>query len=194
MAQGVSPYAGFWRRAAALLIDLAIGAPVYVVLREAVVQPWADSVYLALLCVAYCAFLASAKQATPGMRVMKVYAVSDTGARLSEGRALVWCVASIGALAIVFTPVFLLQKDVDVLAVNDTLMQGKAQGKSPDSIVADVEALTGMPYAEYYGKLYRAFLITVGLAMLWAGTVVAGKQKAGVHNWLVGVRFLEGRR
>ena len=187
-----SIYAGFWRRLASVLIDLVITLPVYVGLRATAEPLWiADAVYVPLLCVMYCYCFASKKQATPGMRIMRVKAVDVQGARLGFGRTVVWCVTSLVVMTIVMSPIYFLQKEIDVRAVNAVMVQAQKQQLSADVVVAEVEALTGMPYDEYYGKLYRAFLISLGLIMLWIGTIVAGKHKAGVHNVMTGVRFIK---
>ncbi len=183
--------AGFMRRLIALLIDLVLCAPVYFGLRAVVPQLWmADAIYMGFLCVAYGVCFVSRYQATPGMRVMKIRAVDAQGNRLSYGRVAAWFGISIVMMLVVFSPILWLQKDVDVMAVNKIITDGTAQGQSPDAIMAAFEMQTGMNYTEYLNKLGTAFVLMLVLAFAWIATIVAGKQRAGLHNWAAGVRFV----
>jgi hypothetical protein len=184
-------YAGFMRRLFALLIDLVLAAPIYFGLRAVVPQLWmADAVYMGFLCVAYGLCFCSLHRATPGMRVMKIHAVDAQGNGLTYARVGAWFGASIVMMLVVFSPILWLQKNVDVMAVNKIITEGTAQGQSPDVIMQAFEAKTGMNYTDYLNKLGTAFVLMLVLAFGWIATIVAGKQRAGLHNWVTGVRFV----
>lgn len=194
MAQGVMVYAGFWRRCMALLIDLLLMLPVYLLLREAGLGPYvADAVNLALICVLYCLFLASRWQATPGMRAMRVKAVDETHAPIGKGKAAIWCVASVVGVMLVFAPVLRVKPSPETQAITHKVLEVTMAGQAPETAFDGYTAEQVEAYAMYNERLRQMFPVTLLLGFVWAGTVVVGKQKAGLHNWLVGMRFLKGR-
>lgn len=190
----VSVYVGFWRRFAALLIDLVLMLPLYAALRTLGLGPYvADAVNLVLLCVAYCLFLSSRWQATPGMRVMRVLAVDDALKPLPRGRVALWCAVSVGAVLLVFAPVLSVRPTAEMDAINHKVLEAKLAGKDPVSAFDGYSSQQVADYAHKSEQLRKRAPLSVLLMLLWVGTVVAGKEKAGLHNWLVRVRFVRGK-
>ncbi len=118
-AETVSPYAGFWRRAGAGLIDTALFVVPYILLAEKTVigsghasfialQPSpALSLALGAIYWAYKAGLeASPLRGTIGKRALRIRVCDETGRRLSLPRAtarswIVWLPPPVGALGVV---------------------------------------------------------------------------------------------
>lgn len=105
-------YAGFWRRAAAALIDgVVLGIPLVVIGRGIGSDP--DLlVALAAYPIYFIVFERSPWQATPGKALLRLRAVDLGGSRLSTGRAIWRTVAKLvsagsggcGFLVAAFTP------------------------------------------------------------------------------------------
>lgn len=174
-------YAGFWRRAAALVVDGLLATPIYIALGFVFAGYGRDVVLTVLMLAAYTWFFASAWQGTPGMKLLKVKAVDDAGSRLSHGRALLWCVANGAALAIIMGGMIYLQVTYDFDAVTAKVQSGDMAG---------AQELLGMSFVAFYGYTLAAFAVFAVLAIIWALTIALGRQKAGLVNRLCGVRFV----
>lgn len=187
-------FAGFWRRAVAVMIDLALSTPLYLLLEGLGTQRWVfEAMYLVVLSALYAAFFAGRWQASPGMRVMRVIIVDTEGRRISHKRALWWVVTSVAGMAIAFGAILWLQTTFDVEKVNEASFAMMAGDISPDQMMAQVEAVVGMPYVQFYGMLVTASVITFLLCLIWMISVGAGRQKAGFHNRICGTRLIVGR-
>lgn len=187
-------FAGFWRRAAAVMIDLALSAPLYVLLAALDLPKWGqEAIYMIVLSALYAAFFAGRWQASPGMRAMHVMIVDTEGRRISYTRALWWVVTSVAGMAIAFGAILWLQTRFDVEKVNEASFAMMAGDISPDQMMAQVEAVVGMPYVQFYGMLVTVSAITFLLCLVWMLSVAAGRQKAGFHNRICGTRLVVSR-
>ncbi len=194
MAQGVSVYAGFWRRFAALLIDLLLMLPVYLLMRNLGLGTYvADLVNLVLITVAYTLFLASRWQATPGMRLMRVMGVDVQHERLALPRIVGWCALSVALILVVLAPMLSVLPTAETDEINKKVIEAKFAGKDPLSVFDGYTSEQVTAYAEHNERLRKRMPITLLLGFAWIATIVVGKQKAGIHNTLVGVRFVKGR-
>lgn len=187
-------YAGFWRRVAALFIDLLLMLPFYVALQKIGFGPYvADAANLLLLCIVYALFLSSRWQATPGMRLLHVAAVDVQHARLGRMQVATWCAVSVVGILIVFAPVLSVTPTPETQEINHKVLEAKFAGQDPLSVFNDYTPEQVAAYAEQAETLRKRAPICLLLAFFWIATIVLSKQKAGVHNVLSGVRFVKGR-
>lgn len=194
MAEALVQYAGFWRRFAALLVDLLLMLPVYVALQKIGFGPYvADAINLLLLCIIYALFLSSRWQATPGMRLLHVAAVDVQHARLDSARVARWCGVSVVGILIVFAPVLSVTPTPQMQEINHKVLEAKFAGQDPLSVFNDYTPEQVTAYAEQAETLRKRTPLMLLLVFGWIATIVLSKQKAGVHNLLSGVRFVKGR-
>lgn len=188
-------YAGFWRRAAAAVIDLVLSAPFYILLQAMFGSHgfMAEVVFTVLFFGLYVVFFASAWQGSPGMRLMKVQIVDTNGARIGYGRATWWVATSMVGAAIVFGGVLWMRSRFDLDRINALLQGAQAQQVPVEDAIAQIEAIAGMPFPEFYGLLLTSFFVAMVLSFAWMLSVALGKQKAGLHNRLCSTRLIRKR-
>lgn len=187
-------YVGVGRRAVALLIDMVLMVPVYVLLMALPFTPLLQEVvYLLLVVLAYAVFLASRWQATPGMRLMRVVAVDAAHEKLSQAKAAGWCAISLMAMAVVCAPVMMIEQPPAAKAITEQAVAATLNGQKAETILGNFSEEDVAAYAAYNERIRKAYPLTLLLGFAWIATVAVGKQKAGVHNWLAGVRFVPGR-
>lgn len=177
-------YAGFWRRANAVTLDMFLVTPLYWVVTHFVAAPVSEALFTALMVIYYAIAFASHWQATPAMRALSVMAVDETGGRLTPTRAAIWCIANGCAMLVVLSGVLYLQMRFPINEANERLMAGDMAG---------AEAILGMPFAEFYRLAVGALVLCAILSFVWVVSIARGSQKAGLVNGLCGVRFVKGR-
>lgn len=188
-------YAGFWRRAVAAVIDLVLSAPVFMLLQALLGAHGvlAEVVFTLLFFGLYVVFFASAWQGSPGMRLMQVQIVDVRGERIGYGRTLWWVATSTVGAAIVFGGVLWMRSRFDLERINALLQGAQAQKIPAQEAIAEIEAIAGMPFAEFYGLLLTSFFVAMVLSLAWMLSVALSKQKVGVHNRLCATRLIRKR-
>lgn len=176
-------YAGFWARFGAVTIDMICVMPLYVALLWLDVPThWIDILGFAVVCSMYLVALSSRFQASLGMYLMRVKAVNLRGEPLSIWDVLRWILASIIMMTIAMGGMLYLYFSYDIEAIMQAV-------KRQD--MYEVQALAGMSFFQFYGWLMLSFVWSLVVFIIWSLTVALGKQKAGLHNWACGIRFIK---
>lgn len=192
IAYSSEAYAGLFRRFLSVLIDLLIATPLYFLLFASIPNPQlADAVFIALMVVAYTLLFSSRWQATPGMRAMHVMIETVDHRRLSVLRAFGWCMVSALFMAVAFGAMIYLQTRFDLAAIQQKIIEAQQTGN--EASMQRLEALMGMPYPQFQRLLLMSLAVTGILTLGWIASIIFGRQKAGWHNQLCGVRFVKGR-
>jgi len=188
-------FAGFWRRALALVIDLVLSAPLYYGIQAVLGAHTlaSEGTFLLVLTGLYVAMFSGRWQASPGMRMMGVIITDAHGQRISHARALWWMGTSLAAAAIIFAAMLWLQWRFDLDRINEVRFSAFAGAMDMAAANAEVEQLAGMPVAAFDRLSSIAASITVALWFVWVLSIVYGRQKAGFHNWICGTRLLKAR-
>lgn len=166
------PPAGFWRRFATVMLDGLVFSPISIV--GMIFFLGDPNSYIAfsitlygLLCAYYIFMLACPWQATIGMRLMQVYGVDTHGNRLTKKHVLKWIVVSMLFFLVAMLPLYVIVP--------------------PGATLQEQIKAMNHPYYWYANGYMYAILIA------WAFTIGLSKRKVGLHNRMVGVRFLKGR-
>lgn len=176
-------YAGLMRRSVALSIDMALASIPYLALEAVLEAPLADVLSAALMVYAYVYFFASSWQGTPGMKWLGIKAVDEHGQPIGHGRAFAWCLANSAGLVVAMGGMLYLQYGYDTDGAMVRLQTGD---------VAGAEALLGMSFDDFYQLVIVATVVFCVVSLLWTLSIAFSKQKAGLLNTLVGVRFVRG--
>lgn len=183
--------AGFWRRSAALSVDMLLLLPFYMLaMRYVTVWPAIQLVVTLVPMVAYVFFLSSSWRASPGMRLMRVEAVGADGQPLSKLRAAAWVLASIFFFLIAFAPLLYVQwwmHAYDLLPLAAGMQAGML---SPEEFAMEVQARSGLSLMALNGLVVMCSAVSLVLCLIWALSIVISRKKVGFHNWLSATRFI----
>lgn len=190
-----TPYAGFWVRVMAAIIDLLLFTPLYIAFKFALPQSTliAEVIFTTVALIAYTWFFASRHQASPGMRAMNIHIRTRWGTRLSYARALWWGVTGMAGWALALAGVIYLMVNYDLDAINATVYSESFQTLAPEEKVAQFEALTGLSFEVFYRWVLIAWGILIVLCTVWSLSIGLSKEKAGFHNLICQTRFVKGR-
>lgn len=174
-------YAGFWRRAAAQIIDAIVFLPLnyllpFVLAKHLLV---AVLVFLFAIMVYYVAMLSSKWQATLGKRLMKIYVVTRSGEKpplkMVIYRFLLTMVPALPALV----------PSIYVVSI------------SQQQLAAQVNSFHFQHVHELVFAMYVLFAIIFAavavLLLIWYVPVFFTSEKKGVHDMLCGTRVVIGR-
>ena len=190
-AESKLQYAGLGVRCVALLLDMLIATPIfgllYFLIPDAMIR---DAVFMGIVFVGYCVAFSSNWQGTPGMKVMEVKIVDAQGNRISWLRALVWCLVSMGLVAVTMAGMFYIQMHYDIEAIQKLMWQMTISGRPTQAQLYELEQLMGMPIAEFNAMMAQISLLTLVLCLVWFISALRGSQKAGFHNWITGTRLI----
>ncbi|MDX1974899.1 MAG: RDD family protein [Rickettsiales bacterium] len=195
LAASGARYAGFWRRVAATTIDMMWFSPLYVMMLWQLGDNSTEIVFILIGLLFYVLAFSSRWQATPGMRLCRVYVVNTSNQRLPPAQSLWWGITSFFGVLVCFAGLFYLETIVDVNAINNLLLTNmdvlyEAQQGIIDPRLS--ELLNGMDYDAYQRLSQVALYATIALLVLWSLAIALPKNKAGFHNWLCKTRFLIG--
>lgn len=182
--------AGFWRRAASLLIDLALSSPIFYACTQLQGEVQQEVVFTAILLVLYTLFLSSSWRATPGMRLTRVEAVGADGKPLSKAHALYWCIASSLFACLAFAPILYVQWWMQQYEVMPLMEMLSTHQIDPQTFSMELQVRTGINAMQMQGMLLMCLAVTAVLCLIWALSVVLSKRKVGWHNWLSATRFV----
>lgn len=189
-------YAGFWVKVSATIIDLVLSTPFYLGIRLL----WGEQhpvlseiTYIALLLCGYATFFASKWQATPGMRIMKVYACDQQGQRLTRSRTITWVVVSSTGFAMCLFGIIYMQMRFDLAAVLQLLKSCAEENVRIEDCAVEVETLIGIPYETFSMMSISSLVLALFLLLIWSLSVALAKDKSGFHNLICRTRFLRGR-
>ncbi len=182
-------YAGFWRRVSACILDMIFYLPLYGV-TYFVFAPnriLSDGLFMMLALVSYAWFFASARQATPGMRIMGFHVCDTQGNRISFARALFWGITGAMGWLIALAGVLYMMSNYDFDAI-------KAYLENPE--MNPVPA--GWEDPENIEKYLRISIISLSVFfvfnLIWSLSIGLSKEKAGFHNVICRTRFVMGRK
>lgn len=180
-------YAGYWRRAAAIMIDTVCFILLLFGLRLMHLSHLTTEIVYQPICLAYYAGLESSKwQATVGQRVMKIYLVTEEIRRLSFVRAavryLLWMAPIIPCLAYDLSP--------SITHMMDTMQRLEASTDKSQLVAymrnPEIKALIH--------NHVSALLATVLVWILWcAPSIVFTSQKTAPYDLWMKTRVIRGR-
>lgn len=176
-------YAGFWRRAGALMIDNVFFALLLLFLVSVVHVPhrMLELVYQPI-CLVYFALLeSSARQATFGKSFMKIYVATEEGRRLPPWHAiwryLVWVLPLVPAVAVDASPAYIGVME----AVHGFHVAGDHAG------LAKYMAQPGV-----HEMMMTYVAAGAGGILVWAlwciPSMIFSKKRSGVHDLVTGTR------
>lgn len=194
MAQDIDiPYAGFWERFAACVIDMILFTPVYLLLMWVFrdIPTIGGSIFVILALLFYAWFFSSTWQGTPGMHWMKIHICSVEGKRLTFLHALTWGLVSAAFVTLCFSGILYVENRFDLAQIQAWMMQDIQMDGALD--LRGLEMLLGIPIDQFQRLLIFSLLVFIGLSVIWILSVVLPKNKAGFHNVICRTRFVEGR-
>jgi uncharacterized RDD family membrane protein YckC len=193
---GQEHYAGFWVRFLSVCVDLLISTPLYYGVMAVLgdyYRWYAEAVFIVFAILYYGFFFSCRWQATPGMRLLKVYITDTHGARISFMRALYWLISSVFLWAICFAGVIYLQSRFDIFAVRDLEMSCIQENIRQADCISEIESVINIPFPSFQQLIYASLALFAFMSCIWALSIALPKDKTGFHNLMCGTRFLQGR-
>ena len=174
--------AGFWRRAAALVLDGIITLP-FIGLLKMLGDVWLE---LALAMAFYSAYIVvafgSAWEASPGMKIMRVRIVNGEGTRLGYGGAARWIGSSLIVTLVCMAPYLWFLNFITTHIPMETFVAAQRTGESPAILLEKVADLEGLPLETMAQYAVMSSIGTLLLFIFWMLTVAVLPKKRGIHN------------
>ena len=189
-------YAGFWIRFFAVLIDMALYAPLHYTFSALIgeAHPFiTEGVFAGFALITYALFFASQMAGSPGMYLLRFHICDTQGKRITFKHAFTWCITSALGCAFCLGGVIYLQYHFDLSTISELNKSCVEQNIAPEDCTKEIESIIHIPFASFQQLCFAALVMTAFLSIIWVLSIALPKDKTGFHNLICGTRFVKGR-